>query len=505
MKPADHEGWQRTSPLAILFFLGKTVQLVAKNAVQGLAPLIAFLVAYKGDVGNKIVLAAIAISVLVALSAILNYWFFRFQLREDSILLRHGVLKKKQLDIKFDRIQGINVQQNIVYRYLGLVTVSFDTAGSSGDEGNLPAVTREYADALRRRIGNRNVSANVDANGDATAEAIASPALMRLDWRDMVRIGLADRRALILFAFVGPVIDYYGDGLGAKIEAIAETAIRSGLQVDSASGISLGVAVFVIIVLSFSVVSIAAAFLRYHNFELFLDGSTLRSQGGLLTRHEHSMDLGKIQTLRLQQSVVMRWLGRFKFTARQATSSRKRGNAKVFTIPLLTPELADDLRARFLAPEGGNLTQNPLSKQFRAISPYSMRTKFFLIALLPAITMVAISWREEGLNSLYALLWIPIASAAIYRNWKRAGYAHDDNECVRRSGFLGYRTAAFLFRKVQRITLSQSRYQRRKNLASVRIYLASGSVRIPYIDYPTATRLRDYILYKVESSQLGWH
>ena len=501
MKPADHEDWQRTSPLAILFFLGKTVQLVAKNAVQGLAPLIAFLVAYKGDIGNKIVLAAIAISVLVALSAILNYWFFRFQLREDSILLRHGVLKKKQLDIKFDRIQGINVQQNIVYRYLGLVTVSFDTAGSSGDEGNLPAVTREYADALRRRIGNRNVSANVDA----TAEAIASAPLMRLGWRDMVRIGMADRRALILFAFVGPVIDYYGDGLEAKIEAIAETAMRSGLQVDSASGVSLGVAVFIIAVLSFSVVSIAAAFLRYHNFELFLDGSTLRSQGGLLTRHEHSMDLGKIQTLRLQQSVVMRWLGRFKFIAHQATSSRKRGNAKVFTIPLLTHELADDLRTRFLAPEGGSLTQDPLSKQFRAISPYSMRTKFLLFALLPAILMIALAWQEEGMQSLSALLWVPIASAAIYRNWKRAGYAHDDNECVRRSGFLGYRTVAFLFRKVQRITVSQSRYQRRKNLASVRVYLASGSVRIPYIDYPTATRLRDYILYKVESSQLGWH
>jgi putative membrane protein len=103
------------------------------------------------------------------------------------------------------------------------------------------------------------------------------------------------------------------------------------------------------------------------------------------------------------------------------------------------------------------------------------------------------------------LLWVPIASAVIYRNWKRAGYMHDNNELVRRTGILGYRTVALLFRKVQRVTVSQSRYQRRKNLASVRVYMASGSVRIPYIEYATATQLRDYILYRVESSQRGWH
>jgi hypothetical protein len=35
--------------------------------------------------------------------------------------------------------------------------------------------------------------------------------------------------------------------------------------------------------------------------------------------------------------------------------------------------------------------------------------------------------------------------------------------------------------------------------------MASGSVRIPYIDYGLARQLRDVILYKVESSQKAWH
>jgi hypothetical protein len=35
--------------------------------------------------------------------------------------------------------------------------------------------------------------------------------------------------------------------------------------------------------------------------------------------------------------------------------------------------------------------------------------------------------------------------------------------------------------------------------------MASGSVRIPYIDHDKAKQLRDYILFKVESSQKAWH
>jgi putative membrane protein len=53
--------------------------------------------------------------------------------------------------------------------------------------------------------------------------------------------------------------------------------------------------------------------------------------------------------------------------------------------------------------------------------------------------------------------------------------------------------------------VTQSRYQRRKGLASLRMHMASGRVSIPYIKHAQAQQLRDYILYRVESSQKAWH
>ena len=501
MNTTEPETWRRTSPFAILFFVGKILRLIAKNAWQSLAPLFALLFAYQGDLVTKLTIGGIAFAVFIVAAALLSYWFFRFQISADSILIRQGVIKKKQLDIKFDRIQGINTKQNPLDRWLGLVTVSFDTAGSAGNEGNLPAVTRDFADSLRERIGKPRA---VEGADDEDIEAAAG-ALVHLGWRDMIRIGLADRRALIVFAFIGPLMERIDENIDRYIENFIQIAATNGIEFDTASGISIGITIFISLILLFIIVSVAAAFLRYHNFQLFLDGQTLRSHAGLLTAHEHSMELGKIQTLRLQQGIVQRLLGRYRFSARQAVSSGKNRSQKVFVVPVVTAQLADTLRQKFLAPEGGRLSQDPTSAGFASISPYYMRSKVLFVGLAPSLLAVLALWTALGPAALLFVLWLPVVAAGSYRSWKRAGFKHDEQEIIRRSGFLGYRTVGLLFRKVQRVTVTRSRYQRRKGLASLRIYMASGSVRVPYIEHGKAQQLRDYILYKVESSQLAWH
>jgi len=475
--------------------------MITKNAWQSIAPLFAFLVAYQGPLGSKMILGGSGLAIALVTGSVLSWLFFRYQILDDSILIRSGVVKKKQLDIKFDRIQGVNTQQNPVYRVLGLVTVSFDTAGSTGNEGNLPAVTREFADALRDKIGSRKTE---HTSGDDLPEK-TTESLLKLNWRDMIRIAVADRRPLIIVAFISPLLEQLGDNLEQLIEGTLKSTTLDSLQLDAQTGTLIVVGIILAAVLLLITVSIAAAFLRYHNFELLLEGRTLRSHGGLLTRHEHSMDLEKIQTIRLQQGVIQSRLRRFMMTARQAISGRKQRSEKMFVIPVVTAELADKLRPLLLAPEAGRLTQDPRSALFRPISRYYMRSRILFAGLVPAVLVTALLVGEAGIVGLVALIWLPLVGFVSWRNWQRAGYMHDDNELVRRSGLLGYRTVGLLFRKVQRVTISQSRYQRRKNLASLRVYMASGSVRVPYIEHEKAKRLRDYILYKVESSQQAWH
>ena len=501
MNTPESDQWRRTSPLAVLFFIGRTIRLLFKNAWQALAPLLVLLVTAKGDLVSSLQIAGIIFGALIVGESILSYWFFRFHISDKSILIRQGWLKKKQLDIKFDRIQGINTQQNLVYRWLGLLNVNFDTAGSAGNEVNLPAVTREFADSLLERIGKKRLT--VEA-GEVESEAQSND-LVSLDWRDMIRIGLADRRALIVIAFIGPLFEKLDDKFDTYVEQVVLLAAANGIEVTTTSGLLIGLAIFLGLALIFVGFSVTAAFLRYHNFVLWLDGQTLRSRGGLITRHENSMDLAKIQTLRLQQGIVEGLQRRFCMTARQAIASGKNRSKKIFSIPSVPIDKADQLRKLFLTPEAGDLSQDPRFGEFTKISPFYMRSKILFVGLVPSLLATIALSQLAGAVALVFLLWLPLVAAVTYRNWQRAGFMHDDQEIIRRSGLVGYRTVGLLFRKVQRVTLTQSRYQRRKDLASLRMYMASGSVRVPYIDHDTAKQLRDYILYKVESSQQAWH
>jgi putative membrane protein len=491
--------WRRTSPLAILFFLGKLARDIAKNAWQSLAPLAAVILAAGGDMIDRLKIGGMLFLLAVVGIAALRYWFFRFQLGDDSVLIREGVIKKKQLDIKFDRIQGINTQQNIVFRYFGLVTVTFDTAGSSGDEGNLPAVPRAFADVLRERIGKTPVAA------DETGEEVTPEALLQLGWRDMIKIGLSDKRALLVLAVLGPVMERLGDGADEVITNYVENTAQGVFPYGAATGAVIFVTASIGLVLLMALASITAAFLRYHNFELYLAGTTLRSNGGLLTRHEVSMGLGKIQTLRIEQGVILRLFKRFRMSARQARASHKNDSNKNFMIPVVTDDEATDLRRRFLDEEGRGLIQIPTSDQFSPISAYSMRLHMVINVLIP-ILLASIGFGIAGdRGTLLFLAWIPISFFFTYKTWRHAGYLYTDEGFVRRSGTLGYRTVALLYRKVQRVSVTRSPLQRRKGLATLRVYMASGSVRIPYIEHELAAGLRNYILYKVESSQQAWH
>ena len=499
------EDWRRTSPLAALFFLGRFLRALGKNAFQALAPLAAILLTFEGSLQNKLLLAVGFAMLITTTVSVVGYLFFRFRIGPDSILIREGVLTKKQLDIRFDRIQGIDTEQNFIYRWFDLVNIRFDTAGSSENEGYLPAVTTAFAEDLLDRIDGQRGTEPADAgDGDVPKVPKAAP-MLTLGWRDMVKIGLADRRALIIFAILGPFLEQLGDQADNVITAYAESAFDRVSDFGFAGGSLIVLAVIFVVAFLLALGSIGAAVFRYHNFELTLHGNKLRSIGGLATRHQVSMNVGKVQRIRMSQGLVLRWFGRFRLAAQQATSSGNKSESNSFKLPLVTQAFGETFSRQVFSPEADTITMDPASTDFQQISRRYVRSRTLLYSL-PIMSILAVPLTAATGPFALALLIIPLPAYLLARRyWRRFGYYHDNDALVRRFGLIGYDLDVFLFRKVQRVTVTQSWLQRRRQLAGLRIFLASGSVRIPYIPIEDANLLRDYILYKVESSQKAWH
>ena len=484
----------------MLFFLGRFIKAFIQNFTQAIAPLAAFAVAWPGSTTTKIVIAVSALATISLVYSILRYLFFRFRIEDDSILIRDGIFNKTQLDIRFDRIQGINEEQGPVSRALGLVDLTIETAGSAGSEGNLPAVEREFASSLREKLDK-----TPRAESDEVSEDGAPPdngVIMQLNNADMVRIGLSDRRVLILLAFLGPVLEQSGDRLDDYLEQYASAFVEN-LGGDVTSGVVVLVMLVLGAILFLTLLSIGAAFWSYFGFKLSLDGTTLRSKAGLATTQNISMDVKKVQRIVMTQGIVLRGFSRWRQNAQQATS--KAEDKASFRIPLITGEKAESLTQQLFEPEGQSFRLNVNDERFSQVSKRYILNKALVFGVLPAgLLMIPISI-GVGFYSLFALLFVLPVLLIVRRVWKRLAWYATDDMLVKRSGFIGYRLDAFLLRKVQRVTVRQSFLQKRKGLATLQLFLANGHVDVPYLDIKTASRLRDYVLYRVETSQKPWH
>ena len=555
MTPSDPGAWQRTSPFAIVFFIGRTIKSFTQSLIQLVATFGVLAVFIER---NPQVWLAIPVGILAIIAGgVLQYWFFRFRIEEDRIHIHQGVVRKTALDLPFDRVQGINVERSLIDRILGLVTVSLDTAGSGTVEGQLPSVTSELADDLRGRIrASRPAKAADDVSaGDVpvvSAEGVtretSGPAeslgqvLLKLRAGDIVRIGFANRNLVLAAAFLG----IFGQSLAfvaERLDPIVEEAFLGAgtlIQVLVVIGFVIG---FVIAGLAFSLLG---AFLRYHGFTLWREGTAYRTRAGLLTQREVVVENRKIQQLTLSHNQILRLFRRHRLRALPAALVPKGGGeaaglqiAEVLEVPLLKGPEAEDLRARLFGREGGALSLLPQTPAFKRVSPtyiraLTLRISFtsvliatpFLIGVLQADAGTRLADAVLGFTgttflsplladgvvgpvALGLFLWwlasIPVAALIAWVRWRRQGYLHDDDGLASRSGFFGRKVDAFLFRKAQSVDVTQSPLQTRKGLATLNVRLACGQIAVPYLDLGVASRLRDYMLYRVESSRLRWH
>lgn len=453
---------------------------------------------------RNLVIAVVAVATFALVLSTLHYWFFRYAILGDSILIRDGIFNRKQLDIGFDRIQAVNTRQNPLYRMLGLTTVTFDSAGSSAEEGYLPAVSNEIAEDLRARI--RRTPARTDTSDtDPPAEAAArARPIMQLSAGDIVLAGLSSGRVFLLLALLGPLGELAEREIGDRIEETAVIEALSSMRPDAGLGVLLGLALVTLLLIVLLLASVIGAFLRYHGFALTADGDVLRSNGGLFTRHEHSVNRIKVQSVAVVQNAILRLFGRLRLRVRQAGGGRDAGN-RDFLVPIARREQVQAIGREIFREECDGALLDWQSPDFQPVSRQYVRSRTLLFGILPGCGASALLWPAAGPMALLALAWIPVCALAVRQVHRRLGFAVAAEGLAFRSGFIGSRVVVWLHRKVQRVNVTQSPFQRRMKLATLKLHLAAGSVGIPFIDVATARRLRDYVLFKAESSALPWH
>jgi putative membrane protein len=440
---------------------------VVSRGVNLAGPLLIGAVAFSG--GDPVMTAGIVVLGVVALAALVAwevayYRRFEYELTRESLDIHSGVFSRREREIPLRRVQNVDVTRSFVARLLGLAEVDVETAGGGSTEANLRFVSREEAERLqtevrerraklRKREADESGATGEEAaaeDGEEAAEAVPEEeTLFELSQRDLALYGILSFDPRLL------------SGVAALIPFLAPALDGTG-GIQTLGWVVLGV-VAALGALVLWAVSAAARMVRFYGFRLWRVGDDLRYERGLFQRRDGTIPLSKLQTVAVEDNVLMR---RYDFaslaveTAGYSPGSSPSGGSEA-AIPLASREDVLDL-ARTLEPfDDVDLSRPPERARKRYVRRYLIVGALAIAAgFLVSRFVVAFPW--YALLPLLALAWPAATRAHATR-----GYDLGSSHVVTQKGFWRRSTRVVPYDRVQTVIRRQTIFQQRWDLASV--------------------------------------
>jgi putative membrane protein len=429
-------------------------------------PLLIGGVAFSG--GDPVLTAGFVVLAILALAALVGwevayYRRFDYELTPESLDIRSGVFSRREREIPLRRVQNVDVTRSFVARLLGLAKIGVETAGGGSTEASLRFVSREEADRLQTEVRERRAklrkreaedSESADEQADEPGEAATEAApeeetLFELSQRDLALYGVLsfDPRLLsgvaALVPFLAPALDGTGGIQSLGWTVLGAIAVLGGLVLWA--------------------VSAAARMVRFYGFRLRRVGDDLRYERGLFQRRDGTIPLSKLQTVAVEENILMR---RYDFaslaveTAGYSPGSSPSGGSEA-AIPIAPRADVLDL-AQTLEPfDDFDLSRPPERARKRYVRRYLLVGVLAIAAgYLVSRFVVAFPW--YALVPLLALAW-----PAARRAHANRGYDLGTSHAVTQKGFWRRSTRIVPYERVQTVIRRQTVFQRRWDLASV--------------------------------------
>ena len=452
-----------------------------------------------------IVLGVMAVPAVIA--AIGKYVFYRYRLTADELLLHSGMLSRRDRVIPLARVQNVEVRQGLAQRVFGVAELRVETAGSGAEaEAVLSVLGFAEAQAMRadllarrRQVG---AATAVPADGEAAPTPLEEPSeeLARLSVGDLLVAGATANEAGVIVALLASGFQFGDDMLGPRIQGAIERTVGA---LDAPLLVVIAVSMLSLVLLGW-VISIVGAVVRYYGFTLSRRGDELRKRYGMLTVHEASVPLARVQAIRLEESLLRRPLRLGALMIETAGGSPgQRGGAEAF-VPLA--ERRDVARlVRGIFPE---LDFDAV--QLQRVDPRARRrmARRYLFGMLcfwlPFWVLRYFGIEPGGSLAPYLAVLLPLPWLLAHWQYRSRGWAAPPGFVVARSGVLTRTTWMVPEGKLQTFALRETPFQRRLNLATLVVDTAAGGRAAAIIDLsrPTAVKLLDELVARVRRASV---
>jgi len=548
---------RRLHPMSWLF--------MTATSVKGLIfPVIIVLFASSANPWARYELLSLLVIGPAFVAALLKQGIYNYRFTDEELVIRDGILTKKERHIPYDRVHNIALVRNPFHRMLGVVSARVETAAGGEPEAVMRVLTLEAVDELRRYTlgkeragtlaagaGTASVGANagehdiIESNDDGVANSamtadiaehsMGAPSstpsvLLRLPQSELVRLGLISNRGFVVVAaFIGLVsqANWWDQDWEAYYDTLRESAPTWTTWLLEPGSLTmrilLGAGLFLLFVALLRLFSIVWYVVKYYDFTLQRDDEDLRIEFGLFTRVSSLIPVHRIQLLTSSASLLHRWFGRAdidletagamesgsglggQLAAAGATGSRQ------WLAPIIEADRALAL-IREVMPE-----IHLDAVEWEPLAPRAARRilrKSVLLLMLPTgAAMALLSLTRIPVSGFHAL-WLPAFILPLIYVWvsgwvRNAGYALTDTAVFFRSGWLARKISVVRFNTIQTVWMSESPFDRRHHMASVAVDTAGAGkmghrIHIPYLDLEVARGISRRLYAEARATEFRW-
>ncbi|MEV0893993.1 PH domain-containing protein [Promicromonospora sp. NPDC050262] len=396
----------------------------------------------------------------------------RYRVDPERFHVHTGVVVRKRLALRRERIRSVDLTADPVLRVLGTATVRVGTGEQAGTEGTVTLwpLRRTDAEALRATL---LAHAARPADG---AEGADDGALARFDRRWIRFAPLSFLTPTLGAAAAGGLIQV-SEWFGLQEELFETIGSWFGLGPAVLVAVLMGVGLFVV-----GGVATVALWVEYwwnHTLDRQADG-TLHVRRGLLTTRSITLEESRLRGVELVEPLTARLAGGARVDAVAtglATGEEDKTDSKTL-LPVAPKELADRVAADVLrepdtSPTAAPLTGHPVAargRRLRRALATVLVTEAVLVVLGLLLTPVLlhIAW-------ISALVLVPLAIVLALDAYRALGHTLTERYLVARSGTVRRATVALQRRGIVGWTVRQSVFQRRAGLVTVLATTAAGS------------------------------
>jgi len=400
----------------------------------------------------------------VVVSTVAHYISLRYRFSDEALEIRSGILMRQRRLIVPSRVQNVELVQNPLHKWTGLVEVRIETASGGDVEGMLSALTREEADDLVAFLRKAPTSDAPEAPPEPKALFANSVSELLLLGAAQIRLGAAGALMFFILEFTSVTDPENAAGwLAAGIWGVVIVGTLSAAWLAGVIG----------------------TVLRNWGFLLLEGEDGLIAERGLFTRRRVVLRPSKVQVVMVDAPFLRRLAGLVSVKIETAAARAGGGGTsrEATTVPAVARDQVEQV-VRYALPDVDLGDRD----SWRLADPKALIRREIAAGGAWVVALAAVIYLRGAAGlALLAPAAVHMGLIALDHHYQR--WVVNGDFVGARRGYLYRRTWVVDRTKLQSVNASQGPLERRWGLGRVVVRVAGTWVRLPMMGWGEAQHL----------------